>query len=206
MKENSVVIREAVLGDVAAIVRIHKEAFKDFFLTSLGEKFLSVYYSTFINSSEGVVFCAIKDSKIVGFSACSYKSKGFNLNLIKKNIFKYSIEAVRLLFTAPGAVLRLVKNLNKESDVAGVKDDGSYAELYSIAVAPNCQGAGVGRLLLTVTESDVRGHNSRVSLTTDYYNNEKTIGFYHSLGYKDFYEFVTYPERRMWRLIKDLYE
>ena len=43
-----------------------------------------------------------------------------------------------------------------------------------------------------------------VSLTTDYDNNNKAVGFYNSMGYKILYEFVTYPNRKMYRLIKKL--
>ena len=43
-----------------------------------------------------------------------------------------------------------------------------------------------------------------ISLTTDYYNNEKTIAFYKKMGYAVLYEFVTYPNRKMYRMIKNL--
>ena len=36
------------------------------------------------------------------------------------------------------------------------------------------------------------------------YNNGKAIGFYHSMGYETMYEFVTFPNRKMYRLIKTL--
>lgn len=39
------VIRKAKTGDVSGIVSIHKSAFHGFFLTSLCDSFLSVYYS-----------------------------------------------------------------------------------------------------------------------------------------------------------------
>lgn len=198
------IVRQTTLNDVEQIVRIHQAAFKDFFLTSLGHRFLKLYYSTFIKSGEGVVYCAEVDKKVVGFSACSYVSSGFNSRLIKKNLVRYGLEALRLLFAKPGAIVRLVRNLDKESNVNGVKDNGEYAELYSIAVSPTCQGGGVGRLLLTATEADVKEHNSQISLTTDYYDNEKTVGFYNALGYDVLYEFVTYPDRRMYRMIKNL--
>ena len=197
-------IRKASINDVDGIVKIHKAAFSDFFLTSLGEMFLKLYYSTFVNSGDGVVFCAEKNNVIVGFSATSYISKGFNTELIKKNLLKYGLESIRLFFTHPKALIRLVKNMSKESKDASVEDDGKYAELYSIAIDPTMQGGGVGRSLLTVTESDVKDHNNRISLTTDYYNNEKTLAFYNALGYQTYYEFTTYPERKMLRLIKDL--
>ena len=197
-------IRKATLQDVDGIVKIHQEAFKDFFLTSLGGKFLRLYYSTFIKSNDGVVCCAERDGTMAGFSACSYVSRGFNTKLIKSDILGFGLEALRLIFSNPKAILRLVKNLNKEDNSGVIKDDGTYAELYSIAVNPSCQGWGIGKLLLTVTESEVKEHNDRISLTTDFYDNEKTIGFYQSLGYIDYYEFTTYPGRKMWRMIKKL--
>lgn len=199
-----VIIRKATPEDVDGIVIIHQSAFADFFLTSLGRRFLKLYYSTFIKSDDGVVYCAEKEGLIAGFAACSYVSRGFNTKLIKNNIFGFALESLVLLFTKPKAILRLIKNLNKEDRSRAIKDDGTYAELYSIAVSPSCQGGGIGKYLLTVTESDVKEHNYRISLTTDYYNNEKTIGFYHSLGYANYYEFTTYPDRKMWRMMKEL--
>lgn len=202
--ESSISIRKASFDDIEAIVSIHQDAFKDFFLSSLGRSFLKLYYTSFLNSGGGVVFCATKDNELVGFSACSYVSSGFNVSLIKKNLFKYGIETIRLLFTKPGALVRLVRNLNKESSDTAINDNGHYAELYSIAVSPLCQGEGVGKLLLKTTENDVVNHNDKISLTTDYYNNDKTISFYRALGYENYYEFITYPNRKMWRMIKDL--
>ena len=196
-------IRKATKEDVGSIVEIHQAAFKDFFLTSLGTRFLKLYYGTFINSDKGVVYCTVDDNKIVGFSATSYMSKGFNASLIKNNIVKYAAEFILLVFTKPKAIIRLAKNMNKESRDT-IKDDGQYAELYSIAVSPLCQGKGIGKKLLTTTEKDVVNHNNLISLTTDYYNNDKTIAFYKALGYKNFYEFITYPNRKMWRMIKQL--
>ena len=198
------IIRKATQQDIDGIVKIHQEAFKDFFLTNLGKRFLSLYYGTFVNCNDGVVFCAVNDETIVGFSATSYISHGFNSKLIKQNLFKYGCEAVRLLFKQPKAILRLLRNLDKKAEGNAVEDNGEYAELYSIAVKPGNQGSGIGKKLLIATEEDVAKHNRKISLTTDYYNNEKTIGFYHSLGYQDYYEFVTYPDRKMCRLIKQL--
>lgn len=197
-------IEKASNKDVDGIVKIHLAAFEDFFLSSLGERFLRIYYSSFIESDNGVVLCAKNNEGVVGFSACSYLSRGFNSSLIKQNLASFGLEAFMLLFSKPTALVRLAKNMNKESDDATIDDKGEYAELYSIAVSPSCQGEGVGKKLLIATEEDVKKHNDKISLTTDYFNNDKTIAFYHALGYGNLYEFVTYPERRMWRMIKKL--
>jgi len=36
--------------------------------------------------------------------------------------------------------------------------------------------------------------------------NNKVIEFYKGLGYNDYYEFIAYPNRKMYKMIKDLLE
>lgn len=199
-----IIIKKAGTIDVKDIVDIHKQAFPDFFLTTLGDSFLSLYYCCMCESPEAVTLCAYDEDKFVGFATSAYISHGFNKKLIKQNFVRFGLMGIRLLITKPWALIRLIKNFEKESPDNNIVDNGEYAELYSIAVSPACQGKGVGKKLLLETEKDVCEHNKTISLTTDYYNNEKTIGFYHSFGYKDYYEFVTYPNRHMWRMIKEL--
>lgn len=194
------IVRKAKITDVDGIVSIHKNAFKGFFLTSLGDSFLSVYYSCFIKSDETVILCAEEDGKLLGFSAATKACKGFNGRLIKANALKFMIVGLRLLFTNPPALVRLVKNFTKKSDE--VDDDENYGELYSIGVNSDTQGKGVGKALLAETET-LMGIE-KLSLTTDYYNNESTIAFYKKCGYKVLYEFTAYPNRKMLRMIKDL--
>lgn len=197
-------IRKAEISDLDGIIAIHQQAFSDFFLTTLGNRFLKLYYTCMCNCKDAVTLCAVEDGEIKGFATSSYYSHGFNTSLIKKNLFKFGLMGLELVFTKPKAILRLVMNLDKKAESNAVEDNGKYAELYSIAVKPGNQGSGIGKKLLIATEEDVSKHNSKISLTTDYYHNEKTIEFYHSLGYEDLYEFVTFPDRRMWRMIKSI--
>lgn len=194
------IVRKAKISDVDGIVSIHKNAFKGFFLTSLGDSFLSVYYSCFIKSNETVILCAEEDGKLLGFSAATKVCKGFNGRMIKENALKFMMVGLRLLFTNPPALVRLVKNFTKKSDE--VEDDENYGELYSIGVNSNAQGKGVGKALLTETE--LLMGIEKLSLTTDYYNNESTVAFYQKCGYKVLYEFTAYPNRKMLRMIKEL--
>lgn len=196
-------IRKASTEDVDEIVRIHCDAFIGFFLTSLGTSFLTFYYRCFVKSDETVSMVAIEDERVVGFSAATKVCKGFNSRLIKQNLFSFAMLSLKLLFTNPGALLRLVKNLTKKGD--SVEDNEDYAELYSIGVDSHQQGKGIGKKLLAKTEEVMKQEGvERVSLTTDYDNNESAVGFYHSMGYETLYEFVTYPNRKMYRLIKTL--
>ncbi|MFK1738770.1 GNAT family N-acetyltransferase [Bacteroides fragilis] len=86
-----------------------------------------------------------------------------------------------------------------------IVDRGEYAELLSIGVDSLNQGKGVGKVLLIKLENIIRSEGcSKLSLTTDFFENQKTIGFYESMGYTILYDFIAYPNRKMYRLIKTL--
>ena len=195
--------RKSVSQDVDQIVQIHCDAFKDFFLTSLGTEFLKFYYSSFIKNKETVCMVEVENDAIIGFSAATVKSRGFNTRLIKSNLYDFFVWSLRMLFVNPKALMRLAKNLTKKSNVIEDKED--YAELFSIAVSSNHQNKGVGKKLLKETECELKMKDvQNISLTTDYYNNEATVAFYKTMGYDVLYDFVSYPSRRMYRFIKEL--
>uniref|UniRef100_UPI0040297C84 GNAT family N-acetyltransferase n=1 Tax=Segatella hominis TaxID=2518605 RepID=UPI0040297C84 len=197
------IIRKATINDVDTIVEIHLNAFEGFFLTSLGAEFLRFYYSCFVRSNETVTMIAEENGVIYGFSASSKFCKGFNSRLIKSNLIAFGLLSFKLLLIKPISLLRLVKNLSKKGE--NVIDNEDYAELYSIGVCKSAQGKGVGKMLLLKSEQVMKEEGvTRVSLTTDFDNNEQAVGFYHSMGYETFYEFITYPNRKMYRLIKTL--
>ena len=196
-------IRKATINDVDTIVEIHLDAFKGFFLTSLGSSFLKFYYTCFVKSSETMTMVAEEEGIVYGFSASTKVCKGFNSRLIKSNLLAFGMLSLKMLFTSPEALIRLVKNLTKKGEC--VEDNEDYAELYSIGVSQSAQGKGVGKKLLATSEEILKKEGvRRVSLTTDYDHNEQAVGFYHSMGYETLYEFVTYPNRKMYRLIKTL--
>lgn len=196
-------IRKATINDVDTIVEIHLDAFKGFFLTSLGSAFLKFYYTCFVKSSETVTMVAEEEGIVYGFSASTKVCKGFNSRLIKSNLFAFGMLSLKMLFSSPKSLIRLAKNLTKKGE--GVEDNEDYAELYSIGVSKSAQGKGVGKKLLTVSQEILKKEGvRRVSLTTDFDHNEQAVGFYHSMGYETLYEFVTYPNRKMYRLIKTL--
>ena len=143
-------IRKATINDVNTIVEIHLDAFKGFFLTSLGSDFLKFYYTCFVKSRETVTMVAEEEDIVYGFSASTKDCKGFNSRLIKNNLFAFGMLSLKMLFSSPQALLRLAKNLTKKGE--GVEDNEDYAELYSIGVSKSAQGKGVGKKLISETE------------------------------------------------------
>lgn len=196
-------IKHASINDVIDIVDIHLDAFKDFFLSSLGRDFLIFYYSCLIKNKESVVILAKINSKIIGFSAATIDCKGFNIKLIKQNFMSFFFTSIKLLFFNPKALIRLTKNLTKKS--ANIEDSEDYAELFSIGVSKPEQGKGIGKVLLQYTEDTLQKLGvKKLSLSTDYYDNDSSLNFYKSMGYSTLYDFTTYPNRKMYRLIKNL--
>ena len=96
---------------------------------------------------------------------------------------RFSVLAVKMFFTNPAALVRLVKNFTKKSDE--VEDSEDYGELFSIGVSADSQGKGVGKKILAATEEAIKAMNvEKLSLTTDFYDNDATLGFYRSMGYE----------------------
>ena len=200
---SKILFRVARVEDVDSIAQIHLDAFPDFFLTSLGPSFLRTYYKCFVSSDDVVCVIAEENNAVVGFAVTACKSKGFNKRLLLKNLKSFIPESLRIFFTRPKALVHLLKNFSKQSDT--VNDDGAYAELFSIGVKKSEQGKGIGTRLLDETEYLLtQAAVEKLSLTTDYYDNDSARSFYQSKGFELLYEFDAYPNRRMCRLIKSL--
>lgn len=197
-------IKKILKKDLDALIEVHKNSFNGFFLTGLGDEFLKTYYNSLRKDQRAILLGMYDEENLLGFCAATYLSKGYNTYLIKNNLLNYLIVGIKILFSKPTAILRLVKNFSK-GDSTNIKDNGEYAELLSIGVSVNNQGKGVGKTLLLELEKELKLKGcSNLSLTTDFYNNEKTIEFYKRLGYSFYYEFITYPNRKMYRMIKNI--
>lgn len=196
-------VKEIPLSEIKMVVKIHNDAFKDFFLTSLGDNFLTLYYTSLRKHPLGLLYGYYEADILKGFCAATLQSSNFHKDLIKKNFFAFAQFGIKFLFTNVKILVRLLKNLSKNKNPSKVIDNGKYAELLSIGIFSNMQGQGVGRKLIGELESIIKQNQiNMLSLTTDFYSNEKTISFYTSLDYHIYYDFITFPNRRMYKMIK----
>ena len=201
------IIRKVEKKDIPEIVRIHIAAFPGFFMTLMGKSFLKEYYYSVSKMPDGFVLGCFDEgsgNKLLGFCAEAVVSAGFNKKMICKRFIHFGIQALRLVFINPGALLHFAKNLTKGPG-SKISDPAQYGELLSIAVDPAIQGKGVGKALLAAIEPLLFAQNQREnSLTTDAVDNNKAISFYKRNGYDIFYSFTAYPDRRMLRMNKRL--
>lgn len=196
------IIKEIKKLDLDSLVKVHLSAFSGFFLSSLGEHFLRVYYASCLKDQQTVALGIFDESdKLIGFSTGTAKAKGYHKRILINNIVPFFLSIVLKFLKNPNILLRLVKNLNKN---AAKNDNGDYAELLSIAIYPEFSGLGYGKVILEKFELEIKLKGAtKIVLTTDLYNNDKTLTFYNKCGYKTFYEFLTYPNRKMIKMIKN---
>lgn len=191
------------LDNVDGIVYIHNVAFKGFFLTSLGSDFLKTYYSSCLKSKSTIALGITDDHEnILGFAMGTIKSSGYHKDILLRNFFPLFFSLFKLFIPNPRMLLRLFLNLSKSPSK---KDRGDYAELLSIAVLPQSEGSGIGKLMLNHFEESVKNRGVfRVTLTTDYYKNDSVVKFYQKNNYSVLYDFIAYPNRRMYKMIKNI--
>ncbi|WP_026727829.1 GNAT family N-acetyltransferase [Flavobacterium denitrificans] len=198
-------IRDLNISDVKKVAEVHEKSFKDFFLTSLGRHFLETYYAASINNNKSIgIGLFDNEEKLYGFATGTSKSLGYHKTLLLQNSFLFFKSLLLVSLNRPKVIFRLFKNINKKSDK---KDDKQYAELLSIAILPDLKGSGYGKVLLDEFEKKAKFHQaSKIALTTDYNNNDNVIKFYNKSGYEVYYDFIAYPNRHMYKLIKKLDE
>ena len=196
--------RKTIVSDSSQIAKIHLKSFPNFFLTTLGYRFLKTYYRSCVKSNEAISISAINkdDNKLLGFAVGCLNSKGFYKSLILYNLFDFSCLAILILFTKPIALIRLFKNLEKNNDI---DDKGNYGELLSIGVVPDHNGLGIGQKLLVEFENQLKENGiDTITLTTDADYNDSVLRFYNKSGYNVYYNFYSFPNRKMYKLIKKL--
>jgi ribosomal protein S18 acetylase RimI-like enzyme len=175
-------------------------------MSSLGVGFLKSYYKTALKYYRTICFVSVDENdNIYGFVLGRVQTKGYLKKLLIRGLPTFFMQGVALIFTNPKALLRLAKNLEKKDRKSDFNDKQNYSEIGLIGVKPELKGKGIGHQLLTIFEEEAKEQGAKkLSLTTDYYNNEHTVKVYKAWGFEIYYDFISYPNRRMYRLIKDI--
>jgi GNAT superfamily N-acetyltransferase len=189
--------------NVNEIARIHLISFSGFFLSSLGLNFLKIYYSSCLKNNNTIAIGLFDESgNLQGFAIGTSNASGFHKKILINNFDKFFMSLIGIIILRPSILVRLIFNLSKSPQKSDTKD---YAELLSIAVMPNLKGFGYGKMLLDEFEFNAKKMGvNKIALTTDFYDNETVINFYKTNNYKAYYDFMTYPNRKMYKMIKNL--
>jgi hypothetical protein len=188
--------------DGKAIADLHTMAFNSFFLTSLGTRFLKVFYQSIIKNPNGIAIGIFEENKLVAFSVGTIKKQGFYSDILKRSAIKMLCAAIPQLIRNPKRIFRLMQSFAAKETTD--KKIATAACLLSICVDPCMANKGYGKKALTAFEQMVFMKSSTIYLTTDAEENDSVNWFYAANGYLLLNEF--YQSNRKMNLYYKNYE
>lgn len=192
---HGVTVEPALRSDIRAVVDVHMRSFQGFFLTFLGPRFLNLFYDDLRTQPGARLLVAKRAGSVVGFVGGVLDEDGYSAGLKQRKAPAFARAALGALARDPHIAPRLWRA--RMRGAAG-ETNPVPATLLSIAVAPDVQGAGIGRSLLGafrtwLTEVGV----DQFTLTTDAVDNAAAIHFYEASRLRRVREFETPEGRRM---------
>jgi ribosomal protein S18 acetylase RimI-like enzyme len=177
-------VRAARREDLEAIVGVHLRAFQNFFLTSLGPRFVFELYQGFYESHDARLIVAEVEGAVGGFAAGTLSPERFFRRLLVARWFRFGIAALGAVMQRPRTVLpRLFGALGYRGERP--PHLSAAALLSAIAVDPRCQSLGIGSRLIEAFCNEASSHGlAFVYLTTDRDRNEASNSFYLRHGFK----------------------
>ncbi len=189
-------IRQMEGKHVSRVVEIHMKSFPGFFLTFLGARFLSLYYSGICAAPEGIAYIYLDAAGLpAGFVAGTSDPREFYSKLLRRDWLRFSLASFGGILRRPSIARRIARAVRHPSGNPAGRD---VAGLYSIGVLPSLQGTGAGgKLVAAFLEEARRRGCTRVFLTTDRDENDPVNAFYRKTGFRLEREYATAEGRKM---------
>lgn len=169
-------------SDVRQLARLHARAFPAFFLSTLGEPFLTQFYRGFLKDPTAVTVVARDEAgKVQGAVVGTVEPAGFFGRLLRRRLLGFAAASARAAVRRPTSVPRLLRAVSYRGD-APSGDEGAL--LSSICVDPDRQSSGLGGRLLGAWEDRAAASGAQTAfLTTDAERNEAVNAFYRGRGW-----------------------
>jgi len=188
-------VRPMTAIDAPRCASIHVRSFQGFFLTFLGMRFLNELYAAIVHDPSCIAFVAEEDNEVVGFAAGTCFASGLYSRLIRRRIWRFGWASLGALLRKPTILPRLLRALTLPSQKTPAPNCGT---LMSIAVLPEVQRRGIGRLLVHAFLDEARRRElENIDLTTDSLDNDGVNRFYQRLGFSLLRTYTTPDGRKM---------
>src|SRR5690625_1409367 len=156
-------VRHAKHSDVERVIKVHKDSFEGFFLTSLGPHFLRLFYCGLIDQEPGRLLVSVDGDEVLGFVGGATEQVEFYSRLLRERLWGFVIASALAVVRRPRAFGRLVRARGRASGQASTPPG---ACLMSLGVSPSAEGFGVGRALVTAFAEEVERAGARDLLLT----------------------------------------
>jgi len=190
-------------GHAVAAAEVHGRVFPQFFLTTLGTRFLRQLYLSIVEdeSAFGFVTRDIVTGVVTGVVTGTVEPEGYYRRMMTRRAWPFARAAIPALLLRPWLLPGLVRRLRFRGNAP---PDGRRAYLTVIAVDADVQGEGLGRQLLDAwtEESRSRGVDGAY-LATDADDNDAVNTFYANCGWTLESTFESFRGRRMNRYTLD---
>ncbi len=130
---------------VNQVAKLHKNLIKTGFLSQLGEKFLSVLYSSMVTSPNAFCIVAIENGRVIGFISGAISVRKFYKEFVSKNFFEILVLLIIKMIQNPIVLIRALETAMYSGGKHSL--EMPEAELLSVAVDKNYHGKGVSKVL-----------------------------------------------------------
>ena len=139
-------------ADADAVARLHRTRINLGFLSTLGHSFLKNLYLGMLRYGEAIIYVAESADEVIGFAAVTPSVAGLYKRVIRAQRWKFALILIPRLFSP-----KVIKNCYETFRYSSREDeqDLPQAELLSIAVAEDCAGRGLGKVLIQRVLADL---------------------------------------------------
>jgi ribosomal protein S18 acetylase RimI-like enzyme len=194
IRPQNIIVRDLKTSDLGAVARVHIEGFPGSAITLLGQEAVRRYYDwQLVGPHQATALGALMDGEVVGFCFGGV-FRGATSGFLRKNhrFLTWRVLTHPWLVTKPlfrerlFAGVRLVrKSFKRKSSVPKLKiSAASSFGILAIAVSPQCQGLGVGKLLMRESEQAALRLGFRTMNLTVHPDNAQAVRFYESLEWE----------------------
>jgi ribosomal protein S18 acetylase RimI-like enzyme len=188
--KNKVGLRSLKASDLPELAAIHDSAFPNAVLTKLGSRVVQKYYEWQMRGPHEVYTCgAFLDGKCVGFYIGG-RFRGATSGFLRHNKWFLIRHLVIHPWLMANPMVRARIRFSRQVLVKSARANGRGARsekkefaLLAIAVDPECQGLGIGTLIMQEAEDAARSNGfSAMSLFVKP-ENTKAVEFYENLNW-----------------------
>ncbi|HBI03209.1 MAG TPA: hypothetical protein DDY49_04155 [Paenibacillaceae bacterium] len=192
--------KQVKINELEGVVKTHQAAFKDYFLTNLGDKFLFRFYKEFLEDKDTIAIGAYVQEKLVGFILCS-KNKNHvmdkfyqkNFWFIIRNVIIQTLKMNKIIISGLisrfklgiGVIKSLLFPNNIQPDANNTEISTAHnTRLLSIAVLPQYQGTGASKGMMSFFHNYLMEDNVNAVGLSVKKENTRAIKFYEKMGWQ----------------------